>query len=45
MFSARTAWDRTQNLLALRREMLRQRGADVVDLTVSSAARAGLAHP
>jgi len=45
VFSARTAWDRTQNLLALRREMLRQRGADVVDLTVPSAARAGLAHP
>jgi alanine-synthesizing transaminase len=45
MFSARTAWDRTPNLLALRREILRARGVDVVDLTVSNPAEAGLAQP
>src|SRR5271154_4723874 len=45
MFSARTAWDRTPNLLALRRDMLRSRGVDVVDLTVSNPTEAGLAQP
>jgi alanine-synthesizing transaminase len=45
MFSARTAWDRTPNLLAARRETLRLRGRDVVDLTVSSPAAAGLGQP
>src|SRR5277367_4599735 len=45
MFSARTAWDRTPNLLALRRETLRARGLDVVDLTVSNPTEVGLAPP
>jgi len=45
MFSARTAWDRTPNLLALRRETLRARGVDVVDLTVSNPTEVGLAQP
>ena len=45
MFSARTAWDRTPNLLALRRETLRARGVDVVDLTVSNPTEVGLALP
>jgi aspartate/methionine/tyrosine aminotransferase len=45
MFSARTAWDRTPNLLAVRRETLRARGVDVVDLTVSNPTEVGLAQP
>jgi aspartate/methionine/tyrosine aminotransferase len=45
MFSARTSWDRTPNLLAVRRETLRARGVDVVDLTVSSPGEVGLAQP
>src|SRR5450755_620698 len=45
MFSARTAWDRTPNLLALRRETLLARGVDVVDLTVSNPVEVGLAQP
>ncbi|MGO8971489.1 MAG: pyridoxal phosphate-dependent aminotransferase [Myxococcaceae bacterium] len=45
MFSARTAWDRTPNLLAIRRETLRARGVDVVDLTVSNPTDVGLAQP
>ncbi len=45
MFSARTAWDRTPNLLALRRETLRARGVDVVDLTLTNPTEAGLAQP
>jgi alanine-synthesizing transaminase len=45
MFSARTAWDRTPNLLALRRETLRARGVDVVDLTVTNPTEVGLAQP
>ncbi len=45
MFSARTAWDRTPNLLAMRRETLRARGVDVVDLTVSNPTEVGLAQP
>ncbi len=45
MFSARTAWNRTPNLLALRRETLRARGVDVVDLTVSNPTEVGLAQP
>ncbi len=45
MFSARTAWDRTPNLLALRRETLRARGVDVVDLTLSNPTEVGLALP
>ncbi len=45
MFSARTAWDRTPNLLALRRETLRARGVDVVDLTVTNPGEVGLAQP
>ena len=44
MFSARTAWDRTPNLLALRRETLRARGVDVVDLTLSNPTEVGLAQ-
>ena len=43
MFSARTAWDRTQNLIAARLEMLGRRGVDLVDLTVSNPADCGLA--
>jgi len=45
MFSARTAWDRTPNLLAGRQQTLRLRGGDVVDLTVSSPAAVGLGQP
>jgi alanine-synthesizing transaminase len=45
MFSARTAWDRTPNLLSIRRETLRVRGLDVVDLTVSNPTEVGLAQP
>jgi alanine-synthesizing transaminase len=44
MFSARTAWDRTPNLLALRRETLRARGVDVVDLTVTNPTEVGLSQ-
>ncbi len=44
MFSARTAWDRTQNLLSLRLEVLRSRGSDLVDLTVSNPERCGLGY-
>ncbi|HZJ54158.1 MAG TPA: aminotransferase class I/II-fold pyridoxal phosphate-dependent enzyme, partial [Myxococcaceae bacterium] len=43
MFSARTAWDRTQNLLSARLEMLGRRGATPIDLTVSNPADCGLA--
>jgi alanine-synthesizing transaminase len=42
VFSARTAWDRTQNLLSLRLEVLRGRGVDLVDLTVSHPEVCGL---
>jgi alanine-synthesizing transaminase len=45
MFSARTAWDRTPNLLAIRREILRARGVHLVDLTVSNPTEVGLAQP
>jgi alanine-synthesizing transaminase len=45
MFSARTAWDRTPNLLALRRDILRARGVDVVDLTLTNPSEVGLAQP
>lgn len=44
MFSARTAWDRTQNLLSLRLEVLRGRGFDLVDLTVSNPEACGLGY-
>jgi len=44
VFSARTAWDRTQNLLSLRLEVLRSRGSDLVDLTVSNPERCGLGY-
>jgi alanine-synthesizing transaminase len=44
VFSARTAWDRTQNLLSLRLEVLRGRGIDLVDLTVSNPEAAGLGY-
>jgi len=43
VFSARTAWDRTQNLLAARLETLERRGTTPIDLTVSSPAECGLA--
>ncbi len=43
MFSARTSWDRTQNLLAARLEVLGRRGTPPVDLTVSNPADCGLA--
>lgn len=43
MFSARTSWDRTQNLLAARLEVLERRGTPPVDLTVSNPADCGLA--
>ncbi|HUM10969.1 MAG TPA: pyridoxal phosphate-dependent aminotransferase [Myxococcaceae bacterium] len=42
MFSARTAWDRTQNLLSARLEMLVRRGTAPIDLTVTSPADCGL---
>jgi alanine-synthesizing transaminase len=45
MFSARTSWDRTPNLLAVRRETLRVRGVDVVDLTTSNPSASGLSQP
>lgn len=44
MFSARTAWNRTPNLLAVRQETLARRGLDLVDLTVSAPAACGLGH-
>jgi alanine-synthesizing transaminase len=44
VFSARTAWDRTQNLLSLRLDVLRGRGIDLVDLTVSNPEAAGLGY-
>ena len=43
MFSARTSWDRTQNLVAARLEMLARRGTAPIDLTVSNPADCGLA--
>lgn len=43
MFSARTSWDRTQNLIAARLEMLGRRGTPPIDLTVSNPADCGLA--
>ena len=43
MFSARTAWDRTPNLLSARLEMLVRRGTPPIDLTVTSPAECGLA--
>lgn len=43
MFSARTSWDRTQNLIAARLEMLGRRGTPPIDLTVSNPAECGLA--
>ncbi len=43
MFSARTAWDRTQNLLSARLEMLVRRGTPPIDLTATSPADCGLA--
>ena len=43
VFSARTAWDRTPNLLSARLETLGRRGVDLVDLTVSSPGDCGLA--
>ena len=43
MFSARTSWDRTQNLIAARLEMLARRGTPPIDLTVSNPADCGLA--
>lgn len=42
MFSARTAWDRTPNLLSARLEMLERRGNPPLDLTVTSPAECGL---
>lgn len=45
MFSARTAWDRTPNLVAVRQETLRARGRDLVDLTLSNPAAVGLGQP
>jgi alanine-synthesizing transaminase len=44
VFSARTAWDRTQNLLSLRLEVLRSRRSDLVDLTVSNPETCGLGY-
>jgi len=43
VFSARTSWDRTQNLLSARLEMLVRRGTVPIDLTVASPADCGLA--
>ena len=43
MFSARTAWDRTPNLLSARLEMLVRRGTPLLDLTVTGPADCGLA--
>ncbi|MGZ3446865.1 MAG: aminotransferase class I/II-fold pyridoxal phosphate-dependent enzyme, partial [Myxococcaceae bacterium] len=42
MFSARTAWDRTPNLLSARLEMLGRRGSPPLDLTVTSPEECGL---
>lgn len=42
MFSARTAWDRTQNLLSARLEILARRGAAPLDLTATNPAACGL---
>ena len=44
MFSARTAWDRTPNLLSTRLEMLVRRGTPPLDLTATSPAECGLGH-
>ena len=43
MFSARTSWDRTQNLIAARLEMLGRRGTPPIDLAISNPADCGLA--
>jgi len=43
VFSARTSWDRTLNLIAARLEMLGRRGTPPIDLTVSNPAECGLA--
>ena len=43
MFSARTSWDRTQNLIAARLEMLERRGTPPLDFTVSNPVECGLA--
>jgi alanine-synthesizing transaminase len=43
VFSARTSWDRTQNLMAARLEMLARRGTVPIDLTASNPAECGLA--
>ena len=44
MFSARTAWDRTPNLLSVRLETLARRGVELIDLTASNPAACGLGH-
>ena len=44
MFSARTAWDRTANLLSVRLETLVRRGVELVDLTASNPSACGLGH-
>jgi aspartate/methionine/tyrosine aminotransferase len=43
VFSARTSWDRTQNLIAARLEMLGRRGTPPIDLTASNPVECGLA--
>jgi aspartate/methionine/tyrosine aminotransferase len=43
VFSARTSWDRTQNLIAARLEMLGRRGTPPINLTVSNPVECGLA--
>jgi hypothetical protein len=42
-FSSRTAWDRSENALAVELAEARRRGASLVDLTESNPTRAGLA--
>ena len=42
MFSARTAWDRTENPLTLAIARVRAEGRQVVDLTESNPTRAAL---
>jgi aspartate/methionine/tyrosine aminotransferase len=43
VFSARTSWDRTQNLIAARLETLGRRGTPPIDLTASNPVECGLA--
>ena len=45
MFSARTNWDLSENELAAEVRVARERGADLLDLTVSNPTQCGFSYP